>query len=100
MPTINVACIDVNVVFEQNTTLTELQALLKNASQTTLKGIMDYTDDPLVSSDFIGDGHSLVIDGQQLMQANHQFKIFAWYDNEVGYANRLLDICQLLAKSH
>lgn len=100
VPTINVACIDVNVVFEQNTTLTELQALLKNASQTTLKGIMDYIDDPLVSSDFIGDGHSLVIDGQQLMQANHQFKIFAWYDNEVGYANRLLDICQLLAKSH
>lgn len=98
VPTINVACIDVNVIFEKNTTLIELKNLLENTSQTTLKGIMDYTDEPLVSSDFIGNSHSLIIDGQQLMQANHQFKIFAWYDNEVGYANRLLDICQCLAK--
>lgn len=98
VPTINVACIDVNVLFGRQTTLEQLKDLLQNASQTQLKGIMDYNDKPLVSSDFIGDSHSLIIDSQQLMQAGQQFKIFAWYDNEVGYANRLLDICQILHK--
>lgn len=99
VPTINVACIDVNVVFTNVPTLDDIKALLKGASQTSLRGVMDYTDEPLVSSDFIGDTHSLIIDGGQLMQAGEQFKILAWYDNEVGYANRLLDMCLVLAKS-
>lgn len=98
VPTINVACIDVTVVFNQDTTLEFIKQLLKNASQGTLRGIMDYSDEPLVSSDFVGDSHSLIIDGQQMMQANRQFKIFAWYDNEVGYAHRLLQMCHILAR--
>lgn len=97
VPTINVACIDVNVMFDNTPTLDDVRNLLKTASQTTLKTIMDYTDEPLVSSDFIGDGHSLIIDDGQLMQAGEQFKLVAWYDNEVGYANRLLEMCQRLA---
>ncbi len=99
VPTINVACIDVTVVFNHTPCLDDVQKLLKTASHTTLHGIMGYTDEPLVSSDFIGDSHSLIIDGGQLMQAGEQFKILAWYDNEVGYANRLLDMCQALATS-
>ena len=97
VPTINVACIDVNVIFNTTTNLSALKQLLQTASQNHLKGIMDYSDEPLVSSDFIGNTHSLIIDGQELMQAGNQFKIFAWYDNEVGYANRLLQMCQTLA---
>lgn len=97
VPTINVACIDVNVMFDNTPTLDDVRNLLKTVSQTTLKTIMDYTDEPLVSSDFIGDGHSLIIDGGQLMQAGEQFKLVAWYDNEVGYANRLLEMCVALA---
>ncbi|MDO4449893.1 MAG: type I glyceraldehyde-3-phosphate dehydrogenase [Moraxella sp.] len=99
VPTINVACIDVNVVFTHTPTLDEVKHLLQYTSQTSLRGVMDYTDEPLVSSDFIGDTHSLIIDGGQLMQAGEQFKILAWYDNEVGYANRLLDMCHHLACS-
>lgn len=99
VPTMNVACIDVTVVFENAPHLDGLKKLLQTVSHTTLKGIMDYTDIPLVSSDFIGDNHSLIIDGNQLMHAGEQFKILAWYDNEVGYAHRLLDICQALATS-
>ncbi|WP_281177238.1 type I glyceraldehyde-3-phosphate dehydrogenase [Moraxella oblonga] len=98
VPTVNVACIDVTAVFTHTPTLNDVSNLLKTTSQTTLRGIMDYTDEPLVSSDFIGDTHSLIIDGSQLMQAGNQFKILAWYDNEVGYANRLLDMCLVLAK--
>lgn len=98
VPTINVACIDVNVCFDEHTTVESIRDLLKNTSQNTLKGIMDYTQEPLVSSDFIGDAHSLVIDGLQIMQAGEQFKILAWYDNEVGYANRLLEMCAILAE--
>ena len=99
VPTINVACIDVDIVFERPPTLDDIKNILKHKSQTTLLGIMDYTDEPLVSSDFIGDSHSLIIDGGQLMQSGEQFKILAWYDNEVGYANRLLDMCVSLAKT-
>lgn len=100
VPTVNVACIDVNIIFERTPTLDDIKTLLKHTSQTTLAKIMDYTDEPLVSSDFIGDSHSLIIDGGQLMQAGEQFKILAWYDNEVGYANRLLDMCVALATNN
>lgn len=97
VPTVNVACIDVTLVFEQPPTLNALKDLLMTASRHDLQGIMGYCHDPLVSSDFIGDTHSLVIDDGHLMQAGEQFKVLAWYDNEVGYANRLLDMCERLA---
>ncbi|OOR85246.1 type I glyceraldehyde-3-phosphate dehydrogenase [Moraxella canis] len=97
VPTINVAAIDLTVKFAQSVRLDEIKDALMTASQGHLVGIMDYCDEPLVSSDFIGDSHSLVIDGQQLMMAGELAKIYAWYDNEWGYANRLLDMCQKLA---
>lgn len=98
VPTINVAAIDVNVLFKTKTDTDEVADFLRQISRERLVGIMDYTDEPLVSSDFIGDGHSLVVDGGQIMQAGEQIKIFAWYDNEWGYANRLLEMCAVLAK--
>ncbi|MFL1731898.1 type I glyceraldehyde-3-phosphate dehydrogenase [Moraxella oculi] len=97
VPTINVAAIDVNLVFKSKTTVDEVAVFLKQVSEGRLAGIMGYTEQALVSSDFIGDHHSLIIDGAQLMQAGEQIKVFAWYDNEWGYANRLLDMCQLLS---
>lgn len=99
VPTINVAMIDLTVVLNQKISPNELKTLLKSTSQTTLTGIMDYTDEPLVSSDFIHNPHSLIIDGEQIMATGEQVKIVAWYDNEWGYANRLLDMCGKLAKS-
>lgn len=98
VPTINVAAIDVTLLLKNAVSIDELRAHLKNASQNELAGVMGYTDAPLVSSDFIGDKHSLIIDGTQLMASGEQLKVFAWYDNEWGYANRLLEMCAILAR--
>ncbi len=98
IPTINVASIDVTFTFDTQVDIKTLRQKLKTACKGDLLGIMDYTEEPLVSSDFIHQPQSLIIDGLQLMQVGKQFKIFAWYDNEWGYANRLVDMCQTLAK--
>lgn len=97
VPTINVACIDVTAVLRQQADLPTIKAVLQKYAQSTLGGILAYNELPLVSSDFIGDTHSLIIDDNQLMQTGTQVKLFAWYDNEAGYANRLLDMCQKIA---
>lgn len=97
VPTIDVAAIDVTFIFHKATDVTAINQLLQQASSQDFAGIMGYSDEPLVSSDFIHDSHSLVIDSLQTMSVGRQFKVFAWYDNEWGYANRMLDICQKLA---
>ena len=100
VPTIDVAAIDVTFVFETpEISVESIRDVLKAASKGHLRDIMSYTDEPLVSSDFIHQPESLIIDGQQLMQIGTQYKVFAWYDNEWGYANRLLDMCLHLAFS-
>lgn len=100
VPTIDVAAIDVTFVFDTpDVSIEDIRKTLKSASQAHLHDIMAYTDEPLVSSDFIHQTESLIIDGQQLMQVGDQYKVFAWYDNEWGYANRLLDMCLHLAYS-
>ena len=100
VPTIDVAAIDVTFVFDTpEVSVDIIRDALQSASQTHLRDIMAYTDEPLVSSDFIHQTESLIIDGQQLMQVGEQYKVFAWYDNEWGYANRLLDMCLHLASS-
>lgn len=100
VPTIDVAAIDVTFVFDTaDVSVETVGEVLKSASQAHLQDIMAYTDEPLVSSDFIHQTESLIIDGQQLMRVGDQYKVFAWYDNEWGYANRLLDMCLHLASS-
>jgi len=100
VPTIDVAAIDVTFVFDKsNVSIEDVGEVLKSASQSNLLDIMAYTDEPLVSSDFIHQTESLIIDGQQLMKVGEQYKVFAWYDNEWGYANRLLDMCLHLASN-
>ncbi|MGP5312839.1 type I glyceraldehyde-3-phosphate dehydrogenase [Psychrobacter faecalis] len=100
VPTIDVAAIDVTFVFDTpDVSVDAIREKLTAASLGDLINIMAYTDEPLVSSDFIHQPESLIIDGQQLMQVGEQYKVFAWYDNEWGYANRLLDMCLHLALS-
>lgn len=100
VPTIDVAAIDVTFLFDRpNVSVEAIREKLKAASIGDLINIMAYTEEPLVSSDFIHQPESLIIDGQQLMQVGEQYKVFAWYDNEWGYANRLLDMCLHLASS-
>lgn len=101
VPTIDVAAIDVTFVFDSAAvSVGAIREALQRASEGPLVGIMAYTDEPLVSSDFIHQPESLIIDGQQLMQVGDQYKVFAWYDNEWGYANRLLDMCLYLANTN
>lgn len=100
VPTIDVAAIDVTFVFDRpDVSVDALREILKSASTGYLQHIMSYTEEPLVSSDFIHQTESLIIDGQQLMQVGDQYKVFAWYDNEWGYANRMLDMCLHLASN-
>ena len=72
----------------------------KQAAMGKLKGILDYTEEPLVSSDFRGDAHSAIIDGLSTMvPGDHFVKVVAWYDNEWGYSCRTADLTALMAKS-
>lgn len=94
VPTINVAAID--LTFNSNTALDKQQIndVLTHAAATTYLEIMQVTDEPLVSSDFNHSPYSLIVDLTQTMVVGKQAKVFAWYDNEWGYANRLLDLCE------
>ena len=97
VPTIDVAAIDVTFVFDTpDVSVASVREVLKFASQAHLLDIMAYTEEPLVSSDFIHQTESLIIDGQQLMQVGNQYKVFAWYDNEWGYVCRMVDIVKMM----
>jgi glyceraldehyde-3-phosphate dehydrogenase type I len=98
VPTINVAAIDLSFVMQQSATVEQINQLFIYAAQGRFASIMDVTDQPLVSSDFNHQPYSLVIDSLQTMVVGKQAKVLAWYDNEWGYANRLLDLCVALSK--
>ena len=71
------------------------KAALKNASETYLKGILAYTEDEVVSTDFIHDSHSSIFDAGSSIELNSTFfKLVSWYDNEWGYSNRIVDLVQ------
>jgi len=78
------------------TTVEEVNAALKAAADGPLKGIMLYTEDPIVSSDIVGDPHSCIIDGRSTMVSGSVVKVFGWYDNEWGYSSRLVDLARKL----
>ena len=70
---------------------------IKSASTSHLKGILDYTEDAVVSSDFIGDRHSSIFDRQAGIALNNRFfKLISWYDNEIGYSCRLIDLIKYM----
>lgn len=97
VPTINVAAIDVSFISQSPITVHKLNEVLVKAAQQDYAEIMQVTDEPLVSSDFNHSPYSLIVDLTQTMVVGHQAKVFAWYDNEWGYANRLLDLCESFA---
>lgn len=99
VPTLDVAAIDVTAMLKQTVTVAKVNAMLKQAALTQYNGIMQLVEEPLVSTDFIHQPYSLIVDSLQTMQVGKQLKVFAWYDNEWGYANRLVDMCLYLAQS-
>ena len=93
VPTANVSVVDLTVHLEKSTSYKEIMNCLRLASKKELKGILRVSDEELVSSDFMGDSHSCIVDVNAGIQLNKTFfKIVAWYDNEWGYSHRLVDL--------
>ena len=99
VPTADVSVIDVNVVLEKPASGPELRQRIKEASETYLKGVLEYIDDEVVSGDFVGDYHTSIFDSRQTIELNdHFFKLIAYYDNEFGYCSNLLNMLGHMAK--
>ena len=93
VPTLDVSVVDLTCRLEKSTTYDEIKAAMKNASENELKGILGYTDEAVVSSDFIGDARTSIFDAEAGIMLNPNFvKIIAWYDNEMGYSNKVVDL--------
>ncbi len=87
---------DLTVEVIKKATVKSVNDAFKKASKSTFKGLIEYTEDPLVSSDVIGNPHSAVVDALSTQVDGNLVKILAWYDNEFGYSNRVVDIVQRL----
>jgi glyceraldehyde 3-phosphate dehydrogenase len=98
VPTPTVSVVDLTVKTEKETSYKEICAAMKRASETYLKGVLAYTDDEVVSSDFIHDEHSSIFDAGSGIELNSKFfKLISWYDNEWGYSNRCVDLVRYIA---
>ncbi|GJM20322.1 MAG: glyceraldehyde-3-phosphate dehydrogenase [Planctomycetota bacterium] len=98
VPVVNGSVVDLVVTLEKDVTADEVNGAMKAAANGALKGILEYTEDPIVSSDIIGNPHSSIFDaGCTMVMGSNTAKIVSWYDNEWGYSNRVVD---LVAKSH
>jgi glyceraldehyde 3-phosphate dehydrogenase len=82
----------------RETTVDEVNAAVKAAADGALKGILKYTEDPIVSSDIVTDPHSCIFDAGLTKVIGNQVKVVGWYDNEWGYSNRLIDVVVLVGK--
>jgi glyceraldehyde 3-phosphate dehydrogenase len=99
VPTPDVSVVDLTFRTEKATSYKEICAAMKEASETSLKGILGYTEDAVVSMDFVGDAHSSIFDADAGIELNsHFFKVVSWYDNEWGYSCRVIDLMTSMAK--
>ena len=97
VPVPTVSLVDVVFEVEKPTTAEEVNKLLKQASENELKGILGYTDELLVSRDFLKDKRSSIVDADSTMVIDNMVKIVSWYDNEWGYSNRVVDLVSMIA---
>ena len=98
VPTVDVSVVDLTVNLEKPTTYEEICAAVKRASENELKGILAYTDEPVVSSDFIHNPHTSIFDATAGIMLTDTFvKLVSWYDNEWGYSNKLIDLACYVA---
>jgi len=99
VPTITVSVVDFVATIRKEATRESINDAFKAAAAGPLKGILDYTDEPLVSTDFRGDSHSSIIDGLSTMvTGGNMVKVIAWYDNEWGYSTRVADLTHFIAQ--
>jgi glyceraldehyde 3-phosphate dehydrogenase len=99
VPTPDVSVVDLTVKTEKATSLDEIKKKMKEASETSMKGVLGYTDEAVVSNDFIGSNLSSIFDADACIELNANFfKLVSWYDNEMGYSNRVLDLVRFMIK--
>ena len=98
VPTLNVSAVDLTVRLEKETTYEEIKKAMKKASEKELKGVLGYTEEPLVSSDFMSDNRASIFDASAGIMLSPTFvKLIAWYDNEYGYSTQLLRLVNYMA---
>ena len=100
VPTVDVSVVDLTVRLEKGTTYENIVNCIKKHADGDMKGILGYTEDPLVSTDFIGDERSSIFDVKAGIALNNNFvKLISWYDNEWGYSNRVVDLIKHISNN-
>ncbi len=89
---------DFVAVLKKKTTVEEVNAAFKKAAKSSMKGILEYTEDPIVSADIVGNTHSNIFDSLSTMVDGNMVKVVGWYDNEYGYSSRVVDLIKKIAK--
>ncbi|MFG0257833.1 MAG: type I glyceraldehyde-3-phosphate dehydrogenase [Phycisphaerales bacterium JB043] len=98
VPTADVSCVDLTFRTGTSTSLEHINAAMRDASESAMRGVLAYTEEAVVSSDFIGDPHSSIYDAGACIELNDRFfKVVSWYDNEYGYASRCVDMLRYMA---
>lgn len=98
VPTPTGSLVDVSIVVDRDTTVEEINKLMKEAAEGTLKGILEYSEEPLVSTDIIGNPASSIFDSKVTMVNGNLIKILSWYDNEWGYSCRVVDLVKYFSE--
>ena len=97
VPTLDVSVVDLTVNLEKSATYEEICQAMKTASEGELKGILGYTEEAVVSSDFLGDPRTSIFDKKAGLSLTDTFvKVVSWYDNEIGYSNKILDLIEYM----
>lgn len=95
VPTANVSVVDLTVRLEKSTSYDEIKSVMQNEAKGAMAGVLGYTEEAVVSQDFIGDARTSIFDAGAGMELNGNFfKIISWYDNECGYSNKLIDLAK------
>ena len=97
VPVPNGSLTDITLNVKKETSIAEINEAFKNASENSMKGIIEYTEDPIVSIDIVGNRHSCVFDSEMTSVIGKMVKIIGWYDNEIGYSSRIVDLIERIS---
>ena len=96
VPVPNGSLTDITINVKKEVSIAQVNKAFKKAAETTLKGILEYTEDPIVSIDIVGNPHSCIFDAEMTSVIGKMIKIIGWYDNEIGYSSRIIDLIERL----
>jgi len=98
VPTPTGSLVDVSIIVDRKTSKEEINQLMKAASENRMKGVLEYVEGPIVSTDIVGNPASSIFDAEVTMVNGNFIKVLSWYDNEAGYANRVVDLVQYISE--